>query len=728
MKTRITLLSAALLISAGLFAQGSVIKKAHKLYDNMAYAKAIEMYEYAVQKDVKDAMVFRNLADSYEKVRSFDKASQYYGELVAMDGAKAMDYYNYAQNLKTTGDYSASKKWMEKYASMSTGDVRAEKHKKAGDYEDILKEDMDRFTVFPLNVNTSGMDWGPTVLGNKIVFASNRKKTASTLREHSWDGKNFLDLYEGEIMEDGRVKNVTMLNGRVNSKYHEGGACFTPDGKTIWFTRNNYYEKKVGKTSQDVINLKMYSTTKDQNGDWSNELNFPFNSNEYSVGHPSLTMDGKTMYFTSDMPGGMGGKDIYKTTMDASGEWGQPINLGGEINTKGDEMFPYIAMDGTLYFASNGHVGLGGLDIFSAWKSSGQWGAVENLGYPVNSSWDDFGIVLRNETEGYFSSNRSGGQGSDDIYKFTMAPKAKLAVEGIVVNKEGMVPLKGARAILVDEKGNKLEETVVGEDGKFRFDLDPELCNYKVMIDNGDGWTTTQTKNTPCDPEDQLIDEGRIVLEEMKYGAQGIVRNADTNEPVDGFLVTLMDSQGNKISEKTTVNGGNIEFPLMPETDYKVRFEKDGFLAKNGQFTTQGMKPGILSMNKYVDLTFETVEVGKTFEIDNIYFDLNKDNIRPDAAVELDKIVKVMQDNPTMVIELGSHTDARGSDKYNESLSDRRAKSSAAYIVSKGIASDRITGKGYGEAQLKNKCANGVRCSEEEHQQNRRTEFKIIKF
>jgi len=720
------LIALVLLVTSFSFAQNGVVKQAHKMYDNMAYAKAIDLYEYAVEKNVKDPMILRNLADSYEKIRAFEEASKYYAQLVQMEGSVPSDYLNYAQNLKTVGNYSESKTWMSKFASAVGSDSRAIKHNAAGNYEVDLKKNADRYNITALNINTPGMDWGPSVYGNKLVFASNRSVLPTTRRKHSWNNRSFLDLYEGQLTTEGNVQNPQLVNGKLNTKYHEGGSCFSPNGETIWFTRNNYYEKKVGKTTEQVINLKIYSVSKDVNGQWSNELKFPHNSNEYSVGHPTLTKDGKTMYFTSDMPGGMGGKDIWKCSLDDSSEWSVPVNCG-DVNTEGDEMFPFIAEDGTLYFASNGHVGLGGLDVFAATGSGTNW-SVENMGYPLNDAWDDFALVLRNETEGYFSSNRPGGQGSDDIYKFIMDPKPRLAITGVIKNEENKNPLKGAKAILVDANGNVLEETVVGDDGKFDFDLDPELCNYKIKVNNGEGWSTAQTNNTPCNPSDPLIDEGDIYLAEMKFGAIGTIKDKATSAPIQDFKVILMDNKGNEIDAKMTSGMGKVDFPLEGDTDYKIRFEKQGYLAKNGQFTTMGMEPGIIEINKFVDLNFETVEVGKVFEIENIFFDLNKDNIRPDAAVELDKIVKIMNENPTIVIELGSHTDSRGSDKYNADLSDRRAKSSAAYIVSRGIASNRISGRGYGEAQLKNRCKNGVKCSDAEHQANRRTEFKIVKF
>ena len=708
-------------------AQNGVIKHGHKMYSEMAYAKAIDLYEYAVEKNVKDPMVFRNLASSYEKIRDFSNASKYYAQLVVMEGVESNDYYRYAQNLKSTGNYEESKVWMAKYLENQPGDSRASKHKEAGDYDIDLKKDADRFKIENLDINSPGMDWGTCLIKNKVVFASNRGEKVGVKMSHSWNERNFLDLYEGVVDEKGYIKGIRVLPGDLNSKYHEGGSCFSPDGKTLWFTRNNFYEKKLVKNSNKIVNLKLYSVTQNRKDEWSNELNFPYNSDDYSVGHPTLSKNGRVMYFTSDMPGGMGGDDIWMSKMDNTGEWSLPVNCGNQINTEGDEKFPFIAEDGTLYFSSDGHVGLGGLDIYSAVDNNGKW-MVENMGYPLNGSWDDFAMILRNEREGYFSSNRPGGKGGDDIYKFSFDPKSTLSITGVIVNTETARPIANAMAILVDENGNKLEEIKVGENGEFFFDLDPEKCNYRVMVNNGEGWTTGQTRNTPCDPKESVINEGNIELTEIVYGASGVIRDKSSNGPVKDFTVILMNNEGDPIESKLTSPEGKVEFSLDADTDYKIRFEKDGYLAKNGQFTTSGMQPGIIDINKFVDLYFETVEVGKVFEIENIFFDVSKADIRPDAALELDKIVTIMNENPTMIIELGSHTDSRGSDKYNKDLSDKRAKSSAAYIVSKGIDATRISGKGYGETQLKNKCANGVKCSDAEHQINRRTEFKIVKF
>ncbi len=752
MKRLITLTIAAFSVIT-LSSQSMIVKQAHKLYENLAYSKAIDLYEYAVEKNVKDPMVLRNLADSYEKIRAFDKACQYYEELVLTENSVTSDYLNYAQNLKSLGKYEESRAWMTKYQESVKDDSRAEMHGLAGEYEFELLKNESQYTVEALNINSPEMDWGTSVFGNKAVFATNRTSPDLTQAEHEWNGQAFLDIYEAQISDQGNLYDLKRLESPVNTVYHEGGTSFSSDGKTMWFTRNNYFQKKVKKTSRKVVNLKMFSVIQNDNGEWSNETPFDFNSDEYSVGHPSISSDGKAIFFTSDMPGGKGGKDIWKSELDDNGKWTQPENCG-DINTEGDEMFPYMAEDGTLYFSSNGHVGLGGLDIFAAIGEDQTW-MVENIGSPINNYYDDFAIVLRNPSEGYFSSNRSGGQGSDDIYKFNVdPPRPSFALKGVVVNSSTKEPMEGSKVALIDSESSTVAETTSNSKGEYFFKLYENPCDHKVLIDNGSDYQRTQTIKSPCDHSKNLIVMDEVEIEKSNFVLAGIINDNVSSNPIGNMNIVVLDKEGNEVMSKATNEDGSIDLPLSENTDYDIRFEKEGYESRTIEFTTKGKEQGAIDLNEVADLKFSKVDADKTetlvedgnsntavnedseisnanletIEIENILFDFDKSNIRPDAALILDKIVKVMKENPQIVIELGSHTDSRGADDYNINLSARRAESSAKYIISKGIAKNRINERGYGETKLNNHCSNGVKCSEKQHQQNRRTEFKIIKF
>lgn len=804
-------------LSLAFCAQDMIVKQAHKKYGSLAYAEAIDLYEYAVEKDVKDVTVLRNLADSYEKIRDFEKACKYYGELVLSEQAIPSDYLKYAQNLKTLGRYEDSRAWMSKYEESIDEEYRASMHTSAGNYEENLKSNRNQIVVERVNINSPKMDWGTSVFGDKVVFASNRPNKDLTQREHNWNGENFLDLYEGEVSEEGNISDLKPLKGTINSIYHEGGACFSADGKTIWFTRNNYFEKKIKRTSKQIVNLKIFSATLNENGEWENEKPFPLNSDEYSIGHPSLSKDGKAMYFTSDMPGGAGGKDIWVSVLNEDNEWSDAINCG-DINTEGDEMFPFMTGDGTLYFSSNGHVNLGGLDVFAAIGFDTSW-LVENLGSPINDAWDDFYLVLRNEKDGFFSSNRPGGEGSDDIYKFTMdPPRPAFATMGTVFESETQEPLIGAKVFLVNQNDEVVQETEIDNNGRYSFKLDQNLCDFKVRVDNGPDWKKGEAMKTPCDRTKTLVVMDEIVLERTELHLVGTLKDNVNSAPLKEYDVVLLDMNGKEISRTKTDINGNVKLALESDMEYQIRLEKDGKESMAGDFQTKNMKDDKIDINSIFnsDLavnsgwsngnsngngsnasgsgseissngsgsgsgsssnasgsgsgsssngsgsasgnssssvgagssgSVDSETAGSTtsnnaenaagaagenekviFAIENIYFNFDKSDIRPDAKIILNRIVKTMKENPTMILEFSSHTDSRGSSAYNKMLSEKRVQSSANYLLANGIAKNRIQGEGFGETQLKNKCSDGVKCSAKEHQQNRRTEFKILKF
>lgn len=396
-----------------------------------------------------------------------------------------------------------------------------------------------------------------------------------------------------------------------------------------------------------------------------------------------------------------------------------------------NEMFPFLHEDGTLYYASNGLPGLGGLDIFESKKKDGFFTKPVNLGAPVNSNLDDFGFALNEaRTNGYLSSNRKGGKGDDDLYAFEMEEELPLILAGVVVNAENNEALEGSKVRLKNTSGEVIAEETMGPEGSFSFELDKSQCAYTLEAENGDFWTTYDSEKTPCDLTEGTIDLGNIPLEEMKWGAEGTIRNRHTGEGLEGFSIILTDLNSGEIQGTTTKSDGFASFPLDPGMNYEIRFEKPGYFAKTAVFSTYDMPPGIVEIEKLTGLIldFEPVEVGKEVKIENIYYDYDKSYIRSDAAIELDKIVKLLQDNPTIKIEMGSHTDARGSDSYNLKLSKRRAKSAMEYLIKKGIDPNRLTWKGYGETTLVNACANGVSCPDEVHEENRRTTFKVLEL
>jgi outer membrane protein OmpA-like peptidoglycan-associated protein len=452
-------------------------------------------------------------------------------------------------------------------------------------------------------------------------------------------------LYSSEINTDGSLAAPKRLAKAINSKFHESTPVFTKDGTTMYFTRNNYFDGKRGKDADRVTLLKLYRATL-QDNNWSNVIELPFNSDNYSVAHPALSVDEQTLYFASDMPGTLGQSDLFKVTINKNGTFSDPINLGPSINTEGRETFPFISQDNELYFATDGRPGLGGLDIYvTPLVENGDFTGIQNVGAPINSSTDDFGFLINSSTRtGFFTSNRAGGKGYDDIYKFTESRKL--------------------------------------------------VCK-------------------------QLLN--------------GLITDADSNEIVPDAKVTLYDAKYVALKEAIADKQGLYKFEVSCGAKYYVRAEKDTYETNEANIViaaTSGESNLPIPLSKKIKMVGVGSDLAKSLDIPIIYFDLDKSFIRKDAAFELEKVLVVLNENPTMKIDIRSHTDCRQTVAYNQALSDRRAKSTRAWLIKNGIAADRLTAKGYGESQLVNDCGceptNKSNCTEEQHQANRRSEFIVV--
>lgn len=506
----------------------------------------------------------------------------------------------------------------------------------------------DNYRIKNLDVNTKYSDFGVAYYGGDAIYASS-KNLDNKSRKNWTNGQPFLELYQGVIDGTGEIIDSNPFSDNVNTKYHESNAIFTKDMKTVYFTRNNYFENHYGKDSVGWNNLKMFKADVGEAGDWTNITPMPFNDDNYSVGHPALNQDETILYFTSDMPGGMGGTDIFSSTINADGSYGSPMNMGSQINTFGKEMFPYVSAKGNLYFSSDSRGGQGGLDVYMVSLQNTSM-TPTNLGTPINSSKDDFCFIIdNNKNSGYFSSNRSGGHGNDDIYYFDElnAPEKAACtqiISGTVRDKTNGALLPGALVVLYKD-GQKLESVIVGPSAAFSF----------VKMDCSTTYRVTG---------DKTMYEG---------DEEAVTTTADLDLEL------------------------NLDLSLQPNAPAlaaKQELDRCQFALDN---------------------------------INTIYFDLDKYYIRPDAAIELEKIVRVMKRCTDINVVAGSHTDSRASHAYNVTLAQNRAQSTVDYIISRGIDAHRITPKGFGETQLLNRCSDGVKCSKGEHQVNRRTEFVIVR-
>lgn len=702
------------LFPVSVFAQFNLEKKADQYFEDFAYSKAAEIYEKLYQDGNNSPKLIQRLAYSYDKMLTYPKALSYFEKLVLLDNHRPEDYYEYAQLLRITGKIEESKKWLEKYIVTSPGDQRAKKQLESINSLLEIKGNLQNITVQNMEGNSPFTDMGATFYKDQLVYSSARDSFSMVRNKFVWNSQPFLDLY---ITESGKTeisKSDKQFSSSLNSRLHEGPICFTNDFNTIYFTRNNFLNGKLGRTSEGVNNLKIFIADFDGK-EWKNLRDLPFNSNNYSVGHPMLSPDNKTLYFVSDMPGGFGETDIYKSVWTGS-SWGKPLNLGESINTKWKEMFPFVDKDGILYFASNGQPGLGGLDIFAAKDDGSGNYVVVNLGNSINSQYDDFSLVVNNETlTGYFSSNRPGGKGADDIYSVRIN---KIDLKVVAFDNQSKLPVPEAKVALLDSNGKILESKTADKNGTVDFSVNPSE-KYQLLAENRNYISEKKDVSISGSLFDFVKEENIFLKQEVPYLTIEVI-DKESGLIIPNALVDI--TQGKYNESELEDNNGIIKMKLMESTDYTFNTTAEEYFDKTTTYTTKGKPAGEYSLT----IEMEKLSVGKQFVLEDLFYDLNKYNIRPDAAVVLDKLAKILVDNPNIRIEIGSHTDSRGTSDANMKLSQNRSESVVAYLVGKGIAKNRLVAKGYGESQLVNKCADGVPCTEEEHQANRRTVIEIL--
>ena len=725
-----------------IIAQTGKLKKADQYYDLLAYSEAIPIYEDLKSSAINRPEISAKLALSYFHIGNMVGATENYALAFQSEQELAAEhYFTYAQALKQLGKYTESDSWMVKYDQKVAGSLIGKNFLKNKDYLQSINNTAPHFEVGKVSFNTEEEDFGGyySSVQNMLYFVSSRA-TNPIRWSYGWNGHSFLDLYTYSENSKGQTKR---LSSKINSKFHEGPLCFFNNNKNVLLTRNNLQKGKLRKDSKGIQNLKLFIADVNASGQWSNIREVNINSREYSVGHPAVSPDGKTLYFVSDMPGGSGGADLYKASISLDGTIGKPENLGSLVNTEGQEMFPWISPQGQLFFASNGLTGLGGLDIFVAeLDENGKIRAVQHGGPVINTQWDDFGLAfLPDGKSGYVSSNREGGLGGDDIYSFNLIRPFvfKTLLSGQITDLNTGSPLPNGTVTLLDEEGNVLGTDEADADGAYSFEVEPGK-NYKLVFNNAGYDTQDKTLSVP-ENASSIISNGEL-SRTPTFGLMCLVTDAANSQPLDNVAVIIKDIKTGKIllSSSTPVSGSVItsldNVKLGDNLNLEITLTRDGYLSKSQTLNLGITKPGMINLHELMDVQLAKVEVGidlaTIIDIKPIYFDLGKATIRKDAAIELDKIVKVMNDYPNMEIELGSHTDCRGSMASNTALSDKRAKASAEYIRKKISNPARIYGKGYGETKLKVDCpcegAVKSSCSEDEHQKNRRTEFIIIKM
>lgn len=726
-------------------AQTGTLEKANRYFNLLSYDKAIILYESLLGSKVDNSQLKAKLAQSYLFVNQVDKAVEKYAEAFSLDNSLSVEHnLYYAQSLKSLGRYAESDQWMAKYNEQKKGSLIADNYVKNKDYLEKINSSEKHFTIGNVAFNSSKSDFGGYNFskGNSLFFISSRGFRPVQWK-YGWNGDRFLDLYNLKLTESAKAQKPKRIKNTVNSRYHEGPICFNADESMVYFTRNNLSSGKLRRDAKGIQNLTILIAEVDDEGNWINIKSLKINSKDYSVGHPSISKDGKTLYFASDMPGGFGGADLYKATILEDGNLGAPINLGKTINTEGQEMFPWIAPNGQLFFASNGLMGLGGLDNFVAeLDEQGNVTNYQHCGKEINSSMDDFGLSFMPDGKtGYFSSNRTDGLGGDDIYTFNLIKPFifKLVLSGQVADKDNKEILPGTLIQLLDENDKVIGSVTADEKGRYAFNVDPGKV-YKLKF--SDPLYDNLAIEVPVKQASGAMIIDAELSKKPDFGILCLVNDAVDALPLEGVTVLVKEKKTGKILLSNTtekegaVNAALENVKIGDKMEIEITVSKGGYLTKTDRIILTVDRPGTINLHEKMNVNLSKLDVGMDLatliDIKPIYFDLGKSVIRKDAAVELDKIIKVMNEYPTMVVELGSHTDCRGSIASNAKLSDNRAKASAEYIKKKITNPQRISGKGYGESKLiiNCPCEGTVKstCPETEHQKNRRTEFIIIKM
>lgn len=791
-----TLLLLLVMGTAVSHAQDSKLKKANECFVHYDYPVAAELYKKILAKeDVPEALM--NLAECYRQMNMPVEAEYWYEQVIELPESEAIHKYFYGMSLKANGKFDEAKEKFLEYAQLVPADSRGLRQVEACEQAVYFLTDPGVYQLtLASSVNSGLADFGAAFYKEGIVYAS-EENVKNKDQIYGWTEAPFLDLFYAKVEGDtpAALSKPEIFKGKVNTWVHEGTVSFSRDFKTMYFTRDNFYKGRIRYDSEEeveTVNLQIFESKSTGEDKWGDVKPLPFNSDDYSVGHPSLSFDEQALYFVSDMPGGFGGTDIY-VSYRSGDSWGQPENLGPEINTEGNEMFPFIAQDGTLYFSSNALPGLGGLDVFATkLLEDGTWSAPENLRYPINTNADDFSFIINVDNEkGYLSSNRPGGKGDDDIYSFT---KLTNIMTGVVVDCNTQEVIEGAMVQLM-ENGNLMQKKKTLSNGTFNFPISPGK-NYTVQASKSgyDSWdqtiSTVGMNGTTIEVKIPLCPEGG----NNNCVVTGVIHGKDNNNPVSGTIVKVVNIETREEQTFVTGDDGVYTFELDPESEYTISSSKDKYWTETTPISTigrdcsdplhrdmavdipigpmppmsadgtpllddNGNRPKVVvgggdpdiighdpnnpTGNPYDPnnptgrgaLGYTPPSSGNNidylpdwFQLNHIYYDFDQHYIRADAEPDLDKVVRLMHENPAISMEVGSHTDSRGTHEYNQALSERRAQAAVDYIVGKGIPRANITSQGYGEGQLANECSDGADCTEAKHQENRRTEFTLTGY
>ena len=722
MKTIIYLLLVPMFWNLTIF-QNLQIRRADKSFDKEHYVDAIKRYDRILSHDSVNHHAVSRLAHSYRLTNRFTEALEFYTLAAELAPEESEVIYWYAQMLKIDEQYEASNLWMKRYLELT----KDHEPSKISDEPSPKGHDLINTTASAeidfLSINSSANDFGVAFMTPEtVIFTSSREAPGLFGRKNHRDHIPFFTMHEADV-KDNKLENIRLFKKEMNSQLHDGPAVFSNDGREMYFTRNTYLNHN--RSGKRINHLSIYHSVLDSTG-WSEPVLMPFNHEGNSYGHPALSPDGRTLYFVSDRSGGYGGTDIYKVHKTHNG-WGQPINLGPTINTPGREMFPSVDKTGVLWFASDGHTTLGGLDIFYARVTDSGFEKPVNAGRPINSPEDDFALVTLDGNKGFFSSNRQSR--SDNIYAFSILRNPPQAKDDFVIIRKSLESIV-IQPLVNDVAGD--EETFLLSDysetthagGKASRINENEIL-YQAP-ENFSGMDTIRYKICDASKLNALCDEGKIFVQVLDsyYGLKGKILDKNSSTPIASAPVIITDTKSEWTSQTVTDASGSFEFELDNDRNYMVQISPQDFIAKQIPVSTLNVMPGIQEINAHFEMDPRTI--GFSFAL-KILFDLGRSSIRPDAATELDEhALPFLLLNPDIVVELSAHTDSRGNPTANMRLSQQRAEATANYLINNGVNPNQIVPKGYGQTLLLNRCSPGVTCPESEHEQNRRVEIKII--
>lgn len=693
----------------------SDLQKAEILYERKAYANAIELYQRVLDKNPNEARAKLRIAESYTALNDPANAVRWYGEVIDQHDLEDHHFYSYAQSLSAVERYEEAKYWYQVYSQKATEDTRALKKIGFIDQIDFYKRDSALFYIEHLPFNSEKSDFAAVPFEEGLVFLSARDNDLFIkYKDAEGDGELTqarLDLYF-TAFNDTSYSQPTKFNQSINTRFHEGPLAFFHNSRKVIFTRNNYYHNKAGRSKDGQIKLKLYTTSRDENNNWTDFQPFPYNDDEYSTGHPALSMDDQVLYFASDMPGGFGGSDLYACQWQG-GKWTAPVNLGPEINTPGEEMFPFAAHDGNLYFASNGHGGFGGLDVYRSYPSGRSFGRVENLGFPLNTSSDDFAFTLSQDgRSGYISSNRPGGAGRDDVYQFH---RRFLNVVGQVLTTKTDAPVPYARIMIYDSTQRKHIIKEADSAGYFHADL---LLDTRFgMKAEREGYSLHEYTYVSSGGNRFETDTVSIYMWKHRLFAEGRVFSNETHELLKGAEVTIHNLTDDSIRVSKIREAGTYFFVLETNRQYRIKAEMPDHIASEFVLNTEGLEADTLRNDFVLEEMYRDKDV--------VFFDFDAAELSSETVSKLNEMIRVMRKYKHTHMVISAHADAQGTFEYNKALSDRRALAVVAYLKSKGITDKRIMWRGFGEELLLNKCSDGVECHQEDHSLNRRAEIKI---